>query len=119
MTVLRHSTVHFLAGKQVVPVDYGAEASQSLLEAIHSDDLTTVWECVSDPSIDVNYVGTVCLKVRNTEIVCRDEAAIEVVVDYQEFKTDVTALFLAAHTGNVALVKKLLVILILFKFIFI
>lgn len=39
----------------------------------------------------------------------RDETASEIRVEYEEFKTDVTALFLAVSFGNVALVKMLLV----------
>lgn len=101
-------------GKQVFPVDYEAEVSQRLLEASNSGDLKSASECIADPIVDVNYVGAVCLKVRKTEVVLRDESASEVRVEYEEFKTDVTALFLAVHAGNVALVKQLLVIILLF-----
>lgn len=91
------------------PVDYEAEVSQRLLEASLSGDLRSAMECIADPFVDVNFVGAVCLKSRKTELVLRDESASEVRVEYEEFKTDVTALFLAVHTGNVGLVKKLLV----------
>lgn len=97
------------SGKQVFPVDYEAEVSQRLLEASLSGDLKSALECIADPFVDVNFVGAVCLKTKKTEVLLRDESASEVRVDYEEFKTDVTALFLAVHAGNVALVKKLLV----------
>ncbi|KAM1273186.1 hypothetical protein ACFX2H_023116 [Malus domestica] len=96
------------SGKQVFPVDYEAEVSQRLLEASLSGDLKSALECVADPFVDVNFVGAVLLKARKCELLLRDESASEVRVHYQEFKTDVTALFLAVHAGNVALVKKLL-----------
>ena len=98
------------SGKQVVPVDYESEVSQRLLEASLSGDLKSALECIADPFVDVNYIGAVCLKSRKSEVVLNDESASEVKVDYQEFTTDVTALFLAVHAGNVALVKKLLVL---------
>ncbi|KAA8530119.1 hypothetical protein F0562_004828 [Nyssa sinensis] len=109
MTVFGHSGGGgFLAGKQVFPVDYEAEVSQRLLEASHCNDLKSAFECISDPFVDINFVGAVCLKVQRTEVLCRDESANEVRVEYEEFKTDVTALFLAVHVGNVKLVRKLL-----------
>ncbi|PHT57192.1 hypothetical protein CQW23_05678 [Capsicum baccatum] len=110
MTVFGHSGVGggFLAGKQVFPVNYEVEVSRRLLEASHSNDLSLALECIADPFIDVNFVGDVCLKVRKAEVVTQDELPNEVRIVYEEFKTDVTALFLAAHNGNVALVRKLL-----------
>ncbi|XP_052209817.1 uncharacterized protein LOC127813100 [Diospyros lotus] len=98
----------FLAGKQVVPVDYEAEVSQRLLEASHCNDLKSALECIDSPFLDVNFVGAVSLKLRKAEVVCRDESAHEVRFEYEEFKTDVTPLFLAVHAGNVTLVRKLL-----------
>ncbi|GKV41356.1 hypothetical protein SLEP1_g48897 [Rubroshorea leprosula] len=96
------------SGRQVVPVDYEAEVSQRLLEAVLAGDLRSALECIADPLVDVNFVGAVSLKTRKTEVVLRDESASEVRVEYEEFKTDVTALFLAVHVGSVALVKQLL-----------
>ncbi|CAH8327752.1 unnamed protein product [Eruca vesicaria subsp. sativa] len=98
------------SGKQVVPMDYEAEVSQRLLDAILDGDIKTASVCVSDPLLDVNFVGGVSLKTRRSEVVLRDETASEVRVEYEEFKTDVTALFLAVSFGNVALVKQLLTI---------
>ncbi|GMJ09414.1 hypothetical protein like AT5G14230 [Hibiscus trionum] len=98
----------FSGSRQVVPVDYEAEVSQRLLEASLSGDLSSALECLADPFVDVNFVGTVCLRTRKTDVVLREESASEVRFEYQEFKTDVTALFLAVHVGNLALVKKLL-----------
>lgn len=119
MTVFGYSSAGgFLAGRQVVPVDYETEVSQRLLEATHSNDLKSAFERLADPLVDVNYVGVVCLKVRKTELVCHDELPIEVRVEYEQFKTDVTALFLAVHAGNVVLVRKLLVMLFISALIF-
>lgn len=111
MTVFGHSGGGggFLAGKQVFPVNYEAEVSRRLLEASHSNDLAAALECLQDSFVDVNFVGDVCLKVRKAEVVLSEESPNEVRVGYEEFKTDVTALFLAVHNGNVALVRKLLV----------
>lgn len=90
-------------------MDYEAEVSQRLLDASLSGDLRSALECISDAFVDVNFVGAVSVKCRKSELVLRDESPCDVRVCYEEFKTDVTALFLAVHAGNVALVKKLLV----------
>ncbi|XP_022883931.1 uncharacterized protein LOC111400767 [Olea europaea var. sylvestris] len=110
MMVLRHGGGGggFLAGKQVVPVDYEAEVSQRLLEASLSNDLKSVYECLTDPFVDVNYIGAVCLKIRKMELILREELPSEVCVYWEEFRTDVTALFIAVHNGNVVLARKLL-----------
>lgn len=109
MTVFSNSAGGFLAGKQVFPISYETEVSQRLVDASHANDLKSALECISDPLVDVNFAGTVSLKARKTEIILHDESADEVRLDYEEFKTEVTALFVAAHTGNVTLVKKLLI----------
>ncbi|KAF2292861.1 hypothetical protein GH714_029432 [Hevea brasiliensis] len=96
------------AGKQVFPINYQAEVSQLLVDASHRDDFKLACECVSDPFVDVNFIGTVSLKAKRTEVLLRDELPHEVRVEYEEFKTDVTSLFLAAHAGNLTLVRKLL-----------
>lgn len=99
----------FLAGKlQVFPVDYEAEVSQRLVDAAHVNDVKRADECIGDPFVDVNFIGTVSLRAKKTELVLHDEEAHEVRVEYEEFKTEVTALFLAAHAGNLTLVRKLL-----------
>ncbi|XP_071688601.1 uncharacterized protein [Rutidosis leptorrhynchoides] len=99
----------YLAVKQVFPVeDYEEKISQRLVEAAHVNDQKVAFECLADTFVDVNFVGTVCLNSKKTEIVLHDESAAEVRFEFQEFKTDVTALFLAAHSGNATLVKKLL-----------
>ncbi|KAJ0862994.1 hypothetical protein HanPSC8_Chr12g0524751 [Helianthus annuus] len=103
------STGGYLAAKQVFPVeDYQEKISHRLIEAAHTNDLKVALECLADPFVDVNIVGTVCLNSKKTEIVLHDESPSEVRVEFEEFKTDVTALFLAAHAGNVTLVRKLL-----------
>ncbi|XP_068646230.1 uncharacterized protein [Aristolochia californica] len=108
MTVFGHSAAGFLTGKQVFPVDCESEVSQRLVEATHAGDLKSALECIADPFIDVNFVGAVCLKTRTTEIVLHDESANKVRIDYEEFKADVSPLFLAVHAGNLTLVRKLL-----------
>ncbi|KAK9061676.1 hypothetical protein SSX86_018859 [Deinandra increscens subsp. villosa] len=111
MTVFGHSGGGggFLSGKQqVFPVDYEADVSQRLLEAASSGDLKSALDCINDPFVDVNFVGSVSLKVRTTEVICHEEAANTVRFEYQELKTDVSALFVAVHNGNLTLVRKLL-----------
>ncbi|XP_052187449.1 uncharacterized protein LOC127798144 [Diospyros lotus] len=96
------------AGMQVFPIDYQAQVSQRLVDAAHACDLKSALECIADPFVDVNFSGTVCLKTRKAELVLNGEAATGVRFEFDEFKTEVTALFLAAHAGNLTLVKKLL-----------
>lgn len=102
--------------QQVFPVRLRSEyedepISQRLVDAAHVDDLQLVSELLSQPSVDVNFAGTICLRSRKTEVVLNGESASEVRTEFEEFRTDVTALFLAAHNGNVALVRKLLVMI--------
>ncbi|KAE9599518.1 putative ankyrin repeat-containing domain-containing protein [Lupinus albus] len=97
------------SAKQVFPVDYEPHVSQLLLQASHSGDLTSVFHCISDPSVDVNFSGAVTLKTRNTDLILFHESATQVCVQFHEFVTDVTPLFLAVHAGNASLVRKLLV----------
>ncbi|KAI4384195.1 hypothetical protein MLD38_002380 [Melastoma candidum] len=94
--------------QQVVPLDYQAEASQRLVDAVHASDADAAISCLRDPFVDVNHVGTVSLRSRRTEVVPRGEESHHVAVEYEEFRTDVTALFLAAHSGDLVLVRKLL-----------
>ncbi|KAL3818675.1 hypothetical protein ACJIZ3_004580 [Penstemon smallii] len=99
--------------QQIFPVRLRASESetesmsQRLVDAAHADDTDLVLELISYASVDVNYIGAVCLKSRKTEVVLNGESAIEVRVEFEEFRTEVTALFLASHNGNAALVKKL------------
>lgn len=113
MTVFGSSATAYLSGGKahahVFPIDYEAEVSQRLVDAAHDNDSKSAGECLGDPFVDVNFVGTVCLQSKKTEIVAQGELAHEVLVEYEEFKTQITALFLAAHSGNLALVRKLLV----------
>lgn len=95
--------------KQVFPIDYETEVSQRLVDAAHDGDTDAAFECIANPSVDINFVGTVNFKCKTTEIVLRDESPHEVRFGYEEFKTEVTALFLAAHSGNLTLLRKLLV----------
>lgn len=92
-------------------VDELSVLSQRLIEAALRGDADCVAECLSGGggSIDVNYIGTVSLRVKCTETVLHEEEADEVKFEYAEFKTDVTALFAAAHSGHVEIARKLLV----------
>ncbi|XVE85274.1 hypothetical protein DITRI_Ditri17bG0078700 [Diplodiscus trichospermus] len=109
MTVLHGSSGGgFGVRKLVFPVNYEEEVSQRLVDALHGNDARVASECLADPFVDVNFIGTVSLKAKKTEILLHEESAHEVLVDYEEFKTEVTPLFLAAHVGNLSLVKKLL-----------
>ncbi|CAK9137323.1 unnamed protein product [Ilex paraguariensis] len=108
MTVFTNKAAGFLAGKQVFPVECESVVSQRLVDAVHANDVKTALECIANPFIDVNYIGTVNLKARKTEIELNYECANEVRFEFEEFKTEVTALFLAAHNANVTLVRKLL-----------
>ncbi|KAJ8773508.1 hypothetical protein K2173_005754 [Erythroxylum novogranatense] len=96
------------AGRQIVPADYQVEISQRLVDACHNNDIRLALECLNDPFVDLNFIGTVSLKSKKTEIVLRGESAHEVRFEYKEFKTEVTALFLSAHAGNSVIVRKLL-----------
>ncbi|XP_027190223.1 uncharacterized protein [Cicer arietinum] len=94
--------------KQVFPIDFETEMSQHLIDAVHHGDNETAMECVANRLVDVNFIGTVSLKSKTTEIVLQDESPHRVNSVYEEFKTEVTALFLAAHSGNLMLLRKLL-----------
>jgi hypothetical protein len=110
MTVFVSSGTKIVAGKQIFLVNYEAEVSQRLVDASHNNDLKSAYACIADSFVDVNFMGTVSLKARKTETVLHEESAHKVLVEYEEFKTEVNALFLAAHTGNLKLVRMLLVI---------
>ncbi|KAL9995950.1 putative ankyrin repeat-containing domain-containing protein [Helianthus debilis subsp. tardiflorus] len=111
MMVFGHSstgTAFLPAKQQIFPVDYEAELSQRLLQASISGDLISAFDCVDDPYVDVNFVGAVSVKIRTAELHCAGESENVVRFEYQEFKSDVTPLFVAVVTGNVRLVRKLL-----------
>lgn len=91
--------------RQVVPVDY---ASQGLIEAAHRGDLKGVVDSLANPLVDVNYIGTVSLRVKRSEIIQHEEAPDEVKIEYEEFKTDVTALFVASQAGHMDIIRRLL-----------
>lgn len=95
--------------KQIFPVYYEGQVSRRLLEASYSGDLSLVLDCISDPSVDVNFVGAVTLKTRSSELVLIPESSSQVSFGFKEFLSDVTPLFLAVHARNASLVRKLLV----------
>ncbi|CAL9156185.1 uncharacterized protein LOC135587807 isoform X1 [Musa acuminata AAA Group] len=103
-------TLKGAAGRlQVHPLpDYGAEASQRLVEVAQRGDAREVAESLADPAVDVNFAGAVCLRARRATVSLREEAADEVLVEYEEIRTDASALFLAAHAGDLLVVRKLL-----------
>lgn len=96
--------------QQVHPVDYEAEASQRLVDAAHRGDMKAATDLIADPAVDVNFAGAVCFRGRRAEVVMKVEEADEVRIEFEEYRSDLSALFLAAHAGNLPLVKKLLVI---------
>ncbi|KAK9991724.1 hypothetical protein SO802_026709 [Lithocarpus litseifolius] len=57
------------SGKQVFLVDYEARVLQRLLEASLSSDLKSTLELIANQSVNVNFVGAVCLKSRKTEVI--------------------------------------------------
>ncbi|MED6111674.1 hypothetical protein PIB30_054490 [Stylosanthes scabra] len=99
----------FSGSRQVFPIDFEVEVSQRLLEASNSGDLTSALNCIADPSVDVNFAGAVTLRTRHAELVPSSESASQVRVEFHDFVTEVTPLFLAVHSGNDALVRKLLI----------
>ncbi|GJU07538.1 putative ankyrin repeat-containing domain-containing protein [Tanacetum coccineum] len=106
MTVFSHTKQQ---QQQIHPFDYEADVSQRLLDATSSNELHSALDCINDPFIDVNFVGAVTLKLRMAEVICCEELPNVVRFEYQEFKSDVTPLFVAVCNGNVTLVRKLLV----------
>ncbi|KAL7140621.1 hypothetical protein ABFS83_08G001100 [Erythranthe nasuta] len=99
----------FVAGNQVYPLNYQADVSQRLLEAsLSNNDLKSALDCLSDPLVDVNYVGAVCLKVKKSSLILHEESPSQVCFGYEELPTDVTPLFVAVTNGHAPLVTKLL-----------
>ncbi|CAL5191568.1 unnamed protein product [Lathyrus oleraceus] len=94
--------------KQIFPIHYEGQVSRRLLQASHSGDLSLASDCISDPSLDVNFAGAVTLKTRSTELLLIHESSSQVSFGIKEFVSDVTPLFLAVHAGNASLVRKLL-----------
>ena len=86
-----------------------AEPSQRLIEAALSGDVEFVTESLKSKTVDVNYIGTVNLRVKCIETVLREEEADEIKIQHRDFVTDVTPLFAAAHSGHVEIARKLLV----------
>ncbi|KAG0450040.1 hypothetical protein HPP92_026971, partial [Vanilla planifolia] len=76
-----------------------AEVPQKLVDAAHRGDLAAAVDRLCNPVVDVNFTGAVRFKGRLAELVTREEA-LHVRFDCEEFITDVSPLFLAAHTGN-------------------
>lgn len=93
---------------QVWPlVEYNPDTSQKLVDAISTG--ADVAACLADLAADVNFAGAVWLKSRRADVVLREEAPDEVRFEYEEIRTDASPLFLAAHSGDLSLVRSLLV----------
>ncbi|RVW91614.1 hypothetical protein CK203_024167 [Vitis vinifera] len=60
-------------------------------------DINWVSQSLMSQAVDVNYIGTVSLRVKCQEFLLREEEADEVEIQYRDFVTDVTPLFAAAH----------------------
>lgn len=88
--------------------DY-ALPSQSLIEAALRGDINWLSQSLISQTVDVNYIGTVSLRVKCLEFLLREEEADEVEIQYRDFVTDITPLFAAAHSGHVSIARKLLV----------
>lgn len=85
-----------------------AVISQGLIEAALTGNVESVADCLGKAIVDVNYNGTVSLRVKCTDTFQHEEAPDEVKIEYEEFKTDVTALFAAAHAGHIDITRRLL-----------
>lgn len=83
--------------------------------ALRQDSAGVVKELVGATAEDIDYKGTRQLKVRTWEIVLNAERPLAVVFDHNEYRTDSTPLFAAAHSGNAEIVGKLLVSFMLEK----
>jgi hypothetical protein len=83
--------------------------SQLLIEAALVGEEATVNDVLGHKLVDVNYRGTVNLRVKYSDTVQQEEAPDQVKIEYEEFKTDITPLFAAAHAGNINITRRLLV----------
>ncbi|KAK9715937.1 hypothetical protein RND81_06G199800 [Saponaria officinalis] len=112
MTVFSHSSAVnggiTTNSKQIFPVDYDSDVSQRFLDSLSSGDLSAASSAITDPFFDVNFVGAVTVKFRRADVILRDNLPNDVNVYYEEFKTDVTPLFLASHFGHLVLLRQLL-----------
>ncbi|MCO5576882.1 hypothetical protein L7F22_030703 [Adiantum nelumboides] len=81
---------------------------QGLVLASLDGDELLVQSLLINGAVDINYQGTVNLRLRQLDFIQHEEAADELKTDYILFKTDVTPLFAAAHSGHVDIVKRLL-----------
>ncbi|CAD5194706.1 unnamed protein product [Musa acuminata subsp. malaccensis] len=108
MAVFSHSTGRGCGGGGGSGGRGAAAASQRLVEAAQRGDVRAAAECLADPAVDVNHVGAVCLRGRRVEVALREEAADEVRVEWEELRTDASALFLAAQAGDLPFVRTLL-----------
>lgn len=89
--------------------DDESAVSQKLIDAALEGDESAVDMALSNAIVDVNYMGTVNLSMKHTDSIQHEEAPDELKIDYVQFKTDVTPLFAAAHSGHLDIVRKLLV----------
>jgi len=85
-----------------------SSVSQLLIEAALVGEEATVNDALAHKLVDVNYRGTVSLRVKYSDTVQQEGAPDQVKIEYEEFKTDVTPLFAAAHAGHINITRKLL-----------
>ncbi|KAJ7518625.1 hypothetical protein O6H91_20G000900 [Diphasiastrum complanatum] len=83
--------------------------SQGLLEAALSGNESAVSQALLSEHVDVNHKGTISLRFKRTDSIQQEDTPDEVKIEYEEFKTDVTPLFAAAHAGHISIAKRLLI----------
>lgn len=93
-----------------------AMPSQKPIEASLRGDIDLVAQILTLDPVDVNYIGTVSLRVKCIETLLREDKAVEVEIEFRDLVTDVTRLFAAAHSGHVEVARKLLVLLVFVLF---
>ncbi|KAJ3679843.1 hypothetical protein LUZ60_016121 [Juncus effusus] len=83
--------------------------SQNLVESALRGDVASVSSYLTSQSEEyLNGLGAVDLRVRSAELVLKEEGPVQVRAEWTELRTEVTALFAAAHSGHVDVVRVLL-----------
>ncbi|KAJ3706216.1 hypothetical protein LUZ61_009921 [Rhynchospora tenuis] len=95
--------------KAIRRTDEEASPSQNLVEAALRGDLEAIPADVASRSYsDLNGLGMVCLRIRSSEVILKEDAPLRVRTEWTVLKTEVTALFAAAHAGHKEVVRRLL-----------
>jgi hypothetical protein len=96
--------------KPVPLIEEEASPAQKLVEAALRGDLTAIpADASSGSDLDLNGLGMVSLRIRSSELILKEDAPLRVRTEWTEMKTEVTALFVAAHLGHEEIVRRLLV----------